>query len=129
MKPIHSVSGETRNWVNYKTGVKDIFFRMDFDKSKAYISIEICHADPETRQYFYEQLVGLKKILENTTGEEWDWHTSQQNASALRTSQISKTLSGVTIFNESDWPSVISFFKPRIIALDEFWYLVKDSFE
>jgi hypothetical protein len=30
---------------------------------------------------------------------------------------------------EGDWPAIISFLKPRIIALDEFWENVKPGFE
>jgi len=28
-----------------------------------------------------------------------------------------------------DWPAMISFLKPRVIALDQFWNLVKEEFE
>jgi hypothetical protein len=38
-------------------------------------------------------------------------------------------MEGVSIFNKEDWPKLISFFKPRIVALDEFWNMVKYSFE
>jgi len=38
-------------------------------------------------------------------------------------------LPAVNILKENDWPAIISFLKPRIIALDKFWILVKDSFD
>jgi len=44
-------------------------------------------------------------------------------------STIRTTLPGVNIFKTDDWPRIISFFKPRIIALDAFWDLVRDGFE
>jgi hypothetical protein len=28
--------------------------------------------------------------------------------------------------NEADWPVIISFLKPRIIGLDEFWGIAKE---
>ena len=29
MKPVPSAEGEKVNWLNYKTGEKDVFFKMD----------------------------------------------------------------------------------------------------
>ncbi|RYZ23162.1 MAG: DUF4268 domain-containing protein, partial [Chitinophagaceae bacterium] len=33
------------------------------------------------------------------------------------------------IFRREDWPELISFFKPRIVALDAFWSEAKYFFE
>ena len=38
---------------NYKTGEKDIAFRMHADNRKADIAIELTHSDPEIRQIFF----------------------------------------------------------------------------
>ncbi len=38
-------------------------------------------------------------------------------------------LNGVSIFNKEDWPQLISFFKQRIIALDQFWSTARYGFE
>jgi hypothetical protein len=35
----------------------------------------------------------------------------------------------VNIFHEADWPAIISFLKPRIMALDEFWEIAKNVIE
>ena len=40
LKPIPSAEGLTINWVNYKTGVKNIFFKMDAGQKEATISIK-----------------------------------------------------------------------------------------
>jgi len=44
-------------------------------------------------------------------------------------SRIGTTLRGVNIFDTADWPAIISFLKPRMQALDNFWSLVKETFE
>ncbi|RZK69081.1 MAG: DUF4268 domain-containing protein, partial [Pedobacter sp.] len=44
-------------------------------------------------------------------------------------SRIYAEIDNVNVFNKDDWPKLISFFKPRIIALDDFWYDVKDAFD
>ncbi len=35
----------------------------------------------------------------------------------------------VSIFNKEDWPQLISFFKQRIIALDQFWSMAQYGFD
>jgi hypothetical protein len=61
--------------------------------------------------------------------EEWEWilHTSDETGKTV--SKIEMKISGVNVFTKDDWPKIISFLKPRIIALDEFWGDVKDAFE
>jgi hypothetical protein len=44
-------------------------------------------------------------------------------------SRIYKEITGVSVFNKDHWPDLISFFKPRIIALDSFWENAKYGFE
>jgi hypothetical protein len=44
-------------------------------------------------------------------------------------SKIFTEKNNLSIFKKADWPSLISFFKPRIIALDEFWSSAKYGFE
>ena len=35
----------------------------------------------------------------------------------------------VSIFNKEDWPQLISFFKQRMIALDQFWSMARYGFD
>ncbi len=128
MKPVTSASGETVNWLNYKTGIKHIFFRMDFDATHASIAIELRHPDLVFQQYYYEQFRAAKNFLEQIASEQWDWQLHRQQEGIV-TSRVEKILNDVNIFTEADWPAAISFLKPRIIALDEFWYLAKESIE
>ena len=128
MRPITGGDGDTMNWINYKTGIRNIYFRMDADINYASIAIELTHSDPLMREQHYEQLRQVKKILEKSMGEEWDWKLKQEHDGNIL-SRVSKTLPDVNILNENDWPAIISFFKPRIIALDEFWIMAKDGFD
>ncbi len=129
MKPVPSASGSTVNWINYKTGVKNIFFKMDVDGKKAFISIQLSHSDPDIRHLIFEQFEEFKLLFTNTVGEEWDWIKDSSDDFGKMISKISISISGVSIFNQAHWPTLISFFKPRIIALDEFWDNVKPVFE
>ncbi|WP_316832813.1 DUF4268 domain-containing protein [Pedobacter aquatilis] len=129
MKPVPSASGSTVNWINYKTGVKHIYFKMDVDNKKASIAIQLVHPDPGIRELIFNQFEEFKLMLTNTTGETWDWIENATDDLGKTVSQITITLENVNIYNQQHWPQLISFFKPRIIALDEFWDNVKPVFE
>ncbi len=70
MKPIPSANGFPINWVNYKTGVKNVFFRLNADQKSATISIDITHADEETRLIYFEQFNAVKLFFNDAVNEE-----------------------------------------------------------
>jgi hypothetical protein len=129
MAPVLSAEGGKINWINYKTGEKDIFFRMHADNKNAYVAIEITHKDEALQALYFEQFKQLQTLLQNALHEEWMWllHTTDENGK--RISCIYTEIHGVSILNKTDWPQLISFFKPRIMALDEFWSIAKHVFE
>ncbi|RYY59583.1 MAG: DUF4268 domain-containing protein [Chitinophagaceae bacterium] len=128
MKPVKGAAGDTVNWLNYKTGVKHLYFRMDAGKRDAAVSIEISHPDSHLRAAMYQQLMSLKGLLEENTGEDWSWQADVYDEDGRLISRITTALENVNIFSSSDWPAIISFFKPRIIALDAFWSVARDLF-
>ncbi|MDZ4794894.1 MAG: DUF4268 domain-containing protein [Bacteroidota bacterium] len=129
MRPVKGAGGEPTNWINYKTGIRHLYFRMDAGSNLATVAIELRQKDVLLQQQYMEQFQQMKAVLEELTGEAWDWEWLVENNDGSRTSRISKTITGVNIFNEDEWPAIISFLKPRIMALDHFWILVKDGFE
>lgn len=129
MKPILNASGETINWLNYKTGIKDIYFRMDAGSISSSIAIELRHTDPIRRKQVYDRLFACKQILEDITGSNWEWQGDYYDEDGNTISRIYQELANVNIFQESDWPAIISFLKPRLIGLNEFWLQVKDLME
>lgn len=129
MAPVFSAEGEKINWVNYKTGEKNIHFRMQADNKRASISIELTHKDRDIQQLYFEQFQELQKFLLEAAGENWTWHLHTADEYGKTVSRIYIEKEGVSIFKKEDWPELISFFKQRIIALDEFWSNVKYNFE
>jgi hypothetical protein len=128
MRAVPSSDFEKVNWVNYKTGVKHLFFRMDADNKMARIGIDIVHPDAGMRSLMYAQFVEFKNVLEDISGESWKWE-EQFVLSDKEMATIMLSIDGASIFRKDDWPDLISFFKPRIIALDEFWSLAKHTFD
>jgi hypothetical protein len=129
MQPVLSANGIKTNWINYKTGISGIAFKMDADDIQASIAIVLSHRNDDIRTAHYEQMLQLKTILQETLKEEWEWHPGYLDEDVKTINSVSKTIKGANINRNEDWPTLISFFKPRIIALDEFWSMVKYGFE
>ena len=129
MRPLRNADDETVNWLNYNTGKKHIYFRMDANNKQASIAIELRHPDPELQQLYFEQFRQLENILHETVGEKWNWQLHATDEDEKSVSRIGTVLNNVNIFKKEDWPVIISFLKPRLLALDNFWLMVKDGFE
>lgn len=129
MRPIPSAEGLKINWVNYHTGLKDVYFRMHAGPKAATISISVEHNDADIRDLYFEQFMEFKDLLHATLDEIWQWQRRASQEEDREISRIYSTLPGVSIFNRDDWPALISFFKPRIIALDVFWSDARYTFE
>jgi Domain of unknown function (DUF4268) len=124
MSPVPSTEGGKVNWINYHTGVKGIFFRMDVSNNSASISISLENSDDALRDRQWDQLKKSLPMLHSVLSEEWTWQ--KDSTSDNRTiSRVYKDLPGASVFNKDQWPDLISFFKPRLIALDEFWESAK----
>ena len=129
MKPVPSADFMPINWVNYNTGLKDVFFRMDTKRKSAEIAVTMEHRDPELQEIFFEQFLQLKTLLHAELEEDWEWELNVPDENGKIISQIYQELSGRSVFNREHWPDIISFFKPRIIALDAFWENAKYAFD
>ena len=83
----------------------------------------------ESAEIYFEQFTAVRQIMTSILKEEWTWLLHATDDSGKTISRIYTELTPVNIFVRDDWPVLISFFKPRIIALDEFWNEVKYGFE
>ena len=99
------------------------------DSNLAGIAIEIAHPDVGMQELFFEQFKELKNVLTNCLEEEWEWQLHTTDEYGKTVTRIVKELAGVNVFDTNNWPRLISFFKPRIIALDEFWSSARYSFD
>lgn len=129
MSLVPSADSKKVNWVNYKTNIKHLFFRMDASSSTSTILIELTHPNVEIRSLMYAQFVALKKVLDEYLQESWQWEEYHQDEHFKETSRIYMLLENASILNKEDWPQIISFLKPRIIALDAFWSTARYSFD
>ena len=129
MAPIPNSDGEKVTWVNYKTGIRYLFFRMEASNKTAQIGIEIAHPDEGIRALIFEQFKEFKAVLNAELNEEWIWDDLHYDEYGKATARIYMEARGLNVFKKEDWPELIQFFKPRIIALDSFWSMAKYGFE
>lgn len=127
LAPIPDALGNKINWVNYKTGIRHIHFKMDVT-DQAYIAIEIAHNDQEKAKIYFDHLKSVKSLFEQELGEGWNWE-ADITINEKEISRIYVVLKDVNIFRKSDWPMIISFLKSRIISLDKFWSAQKEVVE
>lgn len=129
MAPVPSAEGEKIAWVNYKTGEKFCQFKMDAGSHSASIAVEFRHPDEGIRNLFFNQLYQLKANFETHLDESWHWQQQAADEYGKKLSRVYRELPDVSVFRKSDWPALVSFFKPRIIALDAFWSEARYFFE
>ena len=128
MLPVQPSGDEKVNWVNYKTGVKGIFFKMNADRASASLSIQMT-GDRFQREKQFERMIQFKKEFESVVPGEWIWSKEKTDENGRSLSVIETILAGVNVYDKNDWPAIISFLKTRITGLDEFWISVRDFFE
>lgn len=124
-----SAEGLKVNWINYKTGIKHLNFKMDTGKDHAYIQIHLSHPDVEIQEMMMEQFKAVERLLQNHLKEKWNWEKHLTDEYGNIYCAIGMTLTDVNIFDQNDWPKLIQFFKPRMIALDAFWSEAQYGFE
>lgn len=129
MSPLVSAGGARISWVNYQTGIKSVHFRMLVTGHEAYIGMEIEHKDPVVRVECFMRFHALREAIYFFLREDWHWKEEAINAAGKTVSRIFKTLEPANIYKEEDWPAIISFLKPRLMALDAFWYENREFFD
>lgn len=128
MRVVPFADRDKQSWINYKTGVKHLFFRMEADGQMARIAIEMNHPDAGIRALMYTQMEQYRTMLHEELSETWDWLPTAQDAYGKELACIQMRIKA-NIMERADWPTLITFFKPRIMALDNFWSSAKYAFE
>lgn len=129
MLPVLSASGWKVNWLNYKTGVKHLYFRIEAPNRGCEVGIVISHPDETDRRNTFGKLLELRTVFEAEAGNDWIWEPNAKDEFGKKLSRIFVRLNHVSVLNQQDWPAIISFLKPRLIALDAFWSMARDQFE
>lgn len=127
---LHPSNDGTRiNWVNYKTGIKHLTFKMDADRSEVRIAIQWSQPDRGIQKLMEEQFIQYRQIMHDLLGDAWIWDMDAIDEYGKPVSRIYQRLSGKDILDQEDWPDIVDFLKPRLLAMDEFWSYAKYGFD
>lgn len=121
MRQHTSLMGEKQKWVNYHTGVKGIFFRLEADAKSVGVAISLEHDDPGLRALFYAQFEELQQYLTAETGLEWTWEPEFQMQDGKQVARIYIEQRGVSLYNRQDWHAMFAFLEAAIVPLDSVW--------
>jgi Domain of unknown function (DUF4268) len=123
-----SASGEKVNWINYKTGVKLVQFRLEVNEKKAGIYIELLKAELEVQKKLFNQLNRDIDLLIGYTDANWLSESQSTTTEGRIISRIYQERPDVNVYFKSDWPAIISFLKFELIGVDKFWTEQKDLY-
>ena len=120
--------GEKIRWVNYRTGVNSIRFKIEAFKNTSRVCIDIVNKDEGVREVFFEQFEEFKTLLSNSMNP-LDWIKEYRIDSGVYITRIFTEINGPSINQESDWGDIYRFFEKNLIALHEFWEISQDVFQ
>jgi Domain of unknown function (DUF4268) len=129
MQPVPSALEDKINWLNYKTGIKGISFKMNAGNIKATIAIEISLTDKLLQHQYFDIFNNFKNQLATIALADWKMEKYFVSEYGKEISMVFVELNDINIYRESDWPTIIGFLKQNIIALDIFWNEYKVAFE
>lgn len=116
-------------WLNYQTGVKDVFFRVEADKNGGRVSIDLQHPDEGIRELFFEQFLEFRKMLEGYLETELIWDNEYILPNGRVISRIYVEKMGISLYKQDDWRDFFEFFEAYLTRLDAFWADFKLVFE
>lgn len=129
MAPVPSASFEKVNWINYKTGIKGILFKMEAVKDSANVAVEIMLSNMVLQHQYFEVFINFAKEFQEIAGKGWLMEKHHINETQQDICKIFIEQKNINIFMQSDWPSIITFLKKNIMAIDAFWNEYKPAFE
>src|SRR5262245_31714033 len=88
MRPITGADGEPVNWLNYKTGIKHLYFRLDADNKQASVAVEMHHPDPGQQEDCFQKFVMVETLFHEEMHEMWHWELHSKDEHGKLVSRI-----------------------------------------
>ncbi|MCH2225961.1 MAG: DUF4268 domain-containing protein [Crocinitomicaceae bacterium] len=126
MRGVKSSNGKGINWINYPTGVKDVYLRMQTSGKGCVLSFEIQPKDDGVRSILWEQMTELKRVMENEMGPATAWNEFSHRFSGRNVSRIYWEDTSLNFYDFKQTEAVKAFFKEKLIAFDTFYQEYKE---
>lgn len=116
-----SVSGRRVNWFKYRTGLNEIFVRVEVDQHGCKVCIDLQFKNDGIRELFYEQFLETKTVFENTMVSPVKWQPNYEHAYGTVVSRISVENNTTNLYRQEDWPEMHEFLITHLRRVDEYW--------
>lgn len=126
MSRTKSDNGKKINWLNYPTGIKNVYLRLQTDKNEANLNFDIQYKNETIRSVFWEQMSELKTVLEQHIGNDGIWNERESTEAVPVFCRIQWKKTGVNYLRENDREDIFAFFKEKLIAFDAFYQNYKE---
>jgi hypothetical protein len=120
MTKMKNPHGTKVNWMNYNTGIKDLYFRMEADDDGARLCIDLQFLDKGIRDLYYEQFTEFQNMLTDKF-KDLKWYPEWEHWNGKDISRIAMEKDGCKLNNKADWDKMHLFLKLNFKKLDEFW--------
>jgi hypothetical protein len=119
--------GTKIKWVNYKSGVSCIRFKIETDKKSSLVCIDIINKNQGVREVFFEQFEEFKTLISKNM-DDLVWDENYRTDSGKFISRIYTELKGPSINITSEWGEIYRFLEKNLVAIHEFWEVSQDIF-
>lgn len=126
MSKHRSASGRKMNWLQYKTDLKDVYLRLETNKSNIRVCFDIQFKDPDIRSIVWEQMGELKKVLTNEIGEEGIWEEHFWNETINDFCRIYWEKDNLNFLDKKNKNEIFTFFEEKLLSFDRFYEVYKD---
>ena len=126
MSRLKSSSGKKINWLSYPTQVKDIYLRLEVNRAYVAINFDFQYKEEATRAVFWEQMQELKKVLQESMGQEDIWMEECYSDSVPVFSRIQWKKEGLNYFNPQHQAAIFDFFQEKLVSFDIFYQNYKE---
>ncbi|MCM8571112.1 DUF4268 domain-containing protein [Gramella jeungdoensis] len=110
-----------KKWILYNTKIKEVQLKFTFNRKLAQVSLDIIDEDDLIREYYFEKLLSLQKILKEEYLPEIIYDENYELPEGKIVSRIYVQLDNVSIHNRKDWPVVKEFLAAKMMHLEEFF--------
>lgn len=115
-----------KKWTLYHTKIRDFGFKFYFDTKKAMVMLDIEDERLEFRIHYYEKLVVLKAILQDTYLPDIIFEDCFILENGKEISRIYVEKKGVCIHNKNTWQQAMEFLNENMQQFEFFWNEYED---
>jgi len=115
-----------RKWLLYNTKIKELVLKFTFTTEIAQVSIDVDSDDELIREYYYDKLWSLEKILKTEYIPDIILNPNYEVDYGKIISRVYVQLNNVCIHNKKTWPETFDFLNTNMAQLELFYYEYED---